>query len=86
MLAIVNALGTLTVGLCAFLLLRGYARVKQRLLLWSGLCFVGLMLSNAVLLLDLAVFPTEVSLYTWRLAIAAVSMLLLLYGLIFESD
>jgi hypothetical protein len=86
MLAIVNALGTLTVGLCAFLLLRGYARVKQRLLLWSGLCFVGLMLSNAVLLLDLSVFPTEVSLYTWRLAIAAVSMLLLLYGLIFESD
>jgi Family of unknown function (DUF5985) len=86
MLAIVNALGTLTVGLCAFLLLRGYARVKQRLLLWSGLCFAGLMVSNAVLFFDLSIFPTEVSLYTWRLAIAAGSMLLLLYGLIFESD
>ena len=86
MLAIVNALGTLTVGLCAFLLLRGYARVKQRLLLWSGLCFAGLMVSNAVLFFDLAVIPAEISLYTWRLAIAAGSMLLLLYGLIFESD
>jgi hypothetical protein len=86
MLAIVNALGTLTVGLCAFLLLRGYARVRQRLLLWSGLCFAGLMVSNAVLFFDLAVVPAEVSLYTWRLAIAAGSMLLLLYGLIFESD
>jgi Family of unknown function (DUF5985) len=86
MLAIVNALGTLTVGLCAFLLLRGYARVRQRLLLWSGLCFVGLTLSNAVLFFDLAIVGAEISLYTWRLAIAAGSMLLLLYGLIFESD
>jgi hypothetical protein len=86
MLAIVNALGTLTVGLCAFLLLRAYARVRQRLLLWSGLCFTGLAVSNAVLFFDLAIVPAEVSLYTWRLAIAAFSMLLLLYGLIFESD
>jgi hypothetical protein len=86
MLAIVNALGTLTVGLCAFLLLRAYARVRQRLLLWSGLCFVGLAISNAVLFFDLAIAPADVSLYTWRLAIAAFSMLLLLYGLIFESD
>ncbi|HKU16105.1 MAG TPA: DUF5985 family protein [Steroidobacteraceae bacterium] len=86
MLAIVNALGTLMAGLCAFLLLRGYARVRQRLLLWSGLCFAGLAVSNAVLFFDLAVVPAEISLYTWRLAIAAGSMLLLLYGLIFESD
>ena len=86
MLAIVNALGTLTVGLCAFLLLRAYARVRQRLLLWSGLCFAGLTVSNAVLFADLAVVPAEVSLYTLRLAIAAFSLLLLLYGLIFESD
>lgn len=86
MLAIVNALGTLTVGLCAFLLLRAYARVRQRLLLWSGLCFAGLMVSNAVLFVDLSIVPADVSLYTWRLAIAAFSMLLLIYGLIFESD
>lgn len=86
MLAIVNALGTLTAALCAFLLLRAYARVRQRLLLWSGLCFTGLTISNAVLFFDLAIVPAEISLYTWRLAIAAFSMLLLLYGLIFESD
>ena len=86
MLAIVNALGTLTVGLCAFLLLRAYARVRQRLLLWSGLCFAGLTASNAVLFADLAFVPAEVSLYTLRLSIAAFSMLLLLYGLIFASD
>jgi Family of unknown function (DUF5985) len=85
MLAIVNVLGTLTVGLCAFLLLRAYARVRQRLLLSSGLCFVGLTISNAILFVDLSLIP-GVSLYTWRLSVAATSMLLLLYGLIFESD
>ena len=85
MLAIVNILGTLTVGLCAYLLLRAYGRVRQRLLLWSGLCFVGLTISNALLFIDLLLFP-EVSLYTLRLSAAAASMLLLLYALIFESD
>lgn len=82
---VVNMLGSLTAGLCALLLLRAYARVRQRLLLWSGLCFAGLTLSNAFVVLDLAVVP-EVSFYAWRLAIAALSVLLLLYGLIFESD
>jgi Family of unknown function (DUF5985) len=85
MLAIVNVLGTVTVGLCAFLLLRAYTRVRQRLLLWSGLCFAGLAISNAVLFVDLSLVP-DVSLYTVRLSVAALSMLLLLYGLVFESD
>ena len=85
MQAVVNVLGTLTVGLCAFLLLRAYTRVRQRLLLWSGLCFVGLTASNTVLFVDLALLPAD-SLYTERLSIAALSLLLLLYGLILESD
>ena len=37
---VVNILGSLTVGLCAVLLLIAYSRVKQRLLLWSGGCFL----------------------------------------------
>ena len=82
---LVNILGSLTVGLCALLLLRAYARVRQRLLLWSGLFFVGLTISNVLVIVDLAVVP-EFSIYSWRLAVAAFSLLLLLYGLIFESD
>jgi hypothetical protein len=85
MLQIVNVLGALTAFLCAVLLLRGYARTKKRLLLWSGLCFAGLTASNVLLLIDLALIP-EISLYTLRLAVAAGSMLLLLYGLVLESD
>lgn len=84
--ALINILGTLTVGLCAFLLLRAYARVRTRLLLWSGLCFAGLMVSNAITLVDLWIIPETISLYRWRLGVAAASMLILLYGLVFESD
>lgn len=82
---LVNILGALTVGLCAVLLLRAYARTHKRLLLWSALCFVGLCLANVILIVDLALIP-EVSFYRLRLSVAAVSLLLLLYGLIFESD
>lgn len=81
----VNVLGTLTAGLCAVLLLRAFSEVKNQLLFWSGMCFAGLTAANLLLIVDLAMW-TEVSLYRWRLAIAAASMLLLLYGLIFKSD
>ncbi len=82
---VVNVLGTLTAGLCAVLLLRAYLQVRKPLLLWCGLCFAGLTASNLLLIADLNLVP-DVSLYRWRLGVAAGSMLLMLYGLIFESD
>jgi len=82
---IVNVLGTLVAGLCAVLLLRAYGTVRKRLLLWAGLCFAGLSASNGLLVADLLTVP-EIDLYRWRLAVAAAAMLLLVYGLIFESD
>jgi hypothetical protein len=82
---IVNLLGTLVAGLCAVLLLRAYGGVRKRLLLWAGLCFAGLCASNGLLVADLFMV-TEVDLYRARLAIAAATMLLLVYGLVFESD
>ena len=39
----VYILGALTSLLCSVLLLRGYASGRKRLLLWSGLCFAGLL-------------------------------------------
>jgi hypothetical protein len=84
--ALVNIVGTFVVGLSAILLLRAYATVRKRLLLWSGLCFAGLTLANGLLIIDLQILPKEVDLYSWRLGVAAVSMVLLIYGLIFESE
>ena len=83
---VVYMLATLTSLLCAILLLRGYSRARKQLLLWSGLCFVGLTVSNVLLCIDLLFTPPEVSLYVWRLATAAGAMMLLLYGLIWRSD
>lgn len=81
----VYILGTLVTLICGVLLLRGYARVHKRLLLWSGICFFGLALNNFLVFLDLVILP-EVDLYRFRLGAAAVAMLLLLYGLIWEGD
>ena len=74
-----------TSGACAVLLLRAYHRTSTRLLLWSGLCFVGLALSNAVLVIDLILVP-DVDLATWRLVPAAAGVALLLYGLVWETE
>ncbi len=82
----VYILGTLVALCCAILLLRGYARGRKRLLLWSGLCFFGLAISNFLVFLDLVIFPTQLDLYPLRLATAAVAMLLLLFGLIWEAE
>ena len=70
---------------CAIFLLRAHRRTGTGLLLWSGLCFVGLALNNALLAIDLIVVP-DVDLSTVRLIPAAVGLALLLYGLVWESE
>jgi hypothetical protein len=67
------------------MLLRGYARVRRRLLLWSGLCFLGLTVTNVLKVLDLLIF-LHTDLYTYRLGSAAIALALLIYGLIWESQ
>jgi hypothetical protein len=79
----IYALCALTSLACAVLLLRGYLRSRVRLLWWSGLCFVGLFVNNAMLVLDARVSQ---DLATTRTLPALVGVLLLLYGMIWESD
>jgi uncharacterized protein DUF5985 len=72
---------------CTVLLLRAYYRSRYKLLLWGGLCFLGLTLNNALLVVDKLVFPEpEINLFTWRLVTALVAMLVLLYGIIFDAE
>jgi hypothetical protein len=82
---IIYALCALTAAACAVLLLRGYLRTRFRLLMWSGACFVGLTANNVLLVLDRVVFPTA-DLSAWRMALALGAVVLLLCGLIFESN
>lgn len=85
MAPLVYIFGILVTLACSFLLLRAYRQTRKRLLLWSALCFFGLAISNCLVFLDLVVFP-NVDLYGWRLLTAAIAMLILLYGLIWEGD
>lgn len=85
MAASVYIIGMLTSFACGLLLLRGYSRGRRKLLLWSGLCFLGLAISNLLVFVDLVIYP-EVDLYFYRLAATAIAMALLLYGLIWESN
>jgi hypothetical protein len=80
----VYLLCALTSVACAVLLMASYRRSRAKLLLWSGLCFVGLALNNVLLFTDLVVVPAS-DLSLWRSWIALGSMTLLLIGLVWES-
>jgi hypothetical protein len=85
MAAIIYGLCAITASVCAYLLLRAYRRGRYRLLLWSGLCFVGLTLNNLLLVLDKLIFPL-VDLSVWRTAVALLAMAVLLYGLVWDTE
>jgi len=70
---------------CAVMLLVAWRRQRHRLLLWSGLCFAGLTANNILLVLDKMVF-LDVDLSPWRHSMAVLSIAVLLYGLIWDSD
>jgi hypothetical protein len=81
----IYSLCTLTSLACAWLLLASYRRTGYRLLFWSGWSFVAMTVNNLFLVFDKIVFP-DVYLLPVRLIAALVSMLLLLYGLIYEKE
>jgi len=82
----VYILCALTSVACAVLLLRGWKRGQSRLLLWSGLCFVGMAVSNVLLFVDLVILPTTIDLYMPRLLATLASVSVLLYGLIWDAS
>ena len=81
---VVYLLCAATSALCAALLVRAYLASRTRLLLWSAICFGGLMVNNVLLVVDLrVVVGTDLSLLRDLTGLAAVSVLL--FGLIWES-
>lgn len=84
MAAFVYILCALTSFACAVLLLRAYGRSRVRLLLWSGLGFVGFAVGNTLLVLDLVVFPMSIDLSFWRTLPVLAGLVVLLYGLVWE--
>jgi len=86
MAGVIYGLCTLTAFLCAWLLLAAWRRNGYRLLLWGGLCFVGLTLANGVLIIDKILLPTQIDLTNWRYGITLVALLIFIYGLIWDTE
>jgi len=85
MAGMVYILCALTSLCCAMLLLRGYRQSGVRLLFWSGLCFIGLALNNALLFVDKEIYP-DANLFLLRSLPALIGLILLLYGLIWDTE
>jgi hypothetical protein len=83
--ATVYVLCFLTSLACAILLLRGFAKSRVRLLFWSGLCFLGFALNNALLFADFVVFPgTDLEMIRTLPTLAG--LIVLIFGLVWEEQ
>ena len=69
---------------CAALLFARFRHRRERLLLWSAASFSGLAVNNLLLFADLVIVPT-IDLAVYRSASAAVAIVLLLIGLIWDG-
>ncbi len=77
----VYLLCALTSLACAGLLLRSYTRSRMRLILWTSLCFIGLAVSNILLVVDLAIVAsTDLRVVRNIAALGGVGFLL--YGMV----
>lgn len=85
MSAAVYVLCALTSLACAVLLLRAYQGRGVRLLLWSGLAFVGFTLGNVMLVLDRVVTGPAMDLTIWRSLPVLAGLVVLIYGLVWDT-
>ncbi|HVX86196.1 MAG TPA: DUF5985 family protein [Phycisphaerae bacterium] len=85
---VVYILCALTSMMCAVLLGRAFYRTRASILLWSTLCFCLLAVNNILLYLDLVVFPppSPVDLRLPRGLVYLAALMLLVFGLIWDSD
>jgi hypothetical protein len=81
----VYMLCALTSLACALLLLRSWRTSRRALLFWSGMCFLGLMLNNALLFIDQVVVPA-IDLSTIVKVPAVIGLAVFLTSLIWERE
>lgn len=67
------------------MLYRGYRRQRQKLLLWSTLCFIGLAFNNVMFFVDVTLLP-DVNMWgsLIRSVVGSLAGSILLYGFITE--
>lgn len=84
MASIIFLICAVTALICCMLLLKGHSHSRAPLLFWSGLCFAGLAINNLILFANQVLFPAA-DLTIYDRPAALVSILLLLYGMIWKT-
>ena len=72
-------------GLCAYLLVTAFLRSREKLLLWSAICFCLLAANNLLVFIDIIVLP-DVNLTAWRTLTSLAAVSVLIYGFIWEVE
>ena len=85
MATVVYILSAATSLACALLLLRSYRQRRVRLLLWSGVCFIGFALNNLLLIIDTEIVP-ETDLSIIRTMPTLIGVFLLVYALVWDAN
>jgi hypothetical protein len=75
-----------TSSACAILLWRSYRRTHTGLVMWSALCFLLLALNNLLVVIDLVVLPTEITLQLPRVIVSLSAVAVLLFGFIWDLE
>jgi hypothetical protein len=83
--AVMYFLCFLTSALCAYLLVVAFNREKERLLLWSSICFCLLAVNNFLLFIDIIIWP-DFDLTPFRSLSSLAAVGILLYGFIWEIE
>lgn len=86
MAELVYILCAVTSVVCAGLLIRSWWTSRSQLLLYSAVCFVGLLLNNILLVFDKVVTGPEIDLSVWTKIPAVVGLAIFLIGLIQEGN
>ena len=69
---------------CAIMLWRGYRRSRTKMLLWSSLCFGGLLINNLFLIVDMILIK-EIDFSLWRHGTMFASVTTLVVGFIWDG-
>ena len=85
MAGLIYLLCAATAAACTVLLWRRYRANRIRLLFWSGICFLGLVVENLLLHLDRIIFP-HVDLSMYRHLVGLAALLSLVYALVWDSQ
>ena len=73
-----------TCVVCLALLALGYMRTRNRLLLWTAVCFVFLAINSGLVVLDVLFLEIDLRIHRQIATLAALSILL--WGFIWEAD